>query len=120
MKVSIHKLHLSIISFLFFAVLSLGACTEYKPPFTHYLNPEMDFASVQHIAASHGYEKYCEVSKYKGYCLLNFEKTGGGDDVFLVVNEQQRPVLRTFGFGEIDNEKLVHFVDDFIKHQPEG
>lgn len=120
MKVSIHTLHWLIIYFLFFAVLSLGACTEYKPPFTHYLTSEMDFVEVQHIAATHGYEKHCEVAEYKGYCLLNFKQTGGGDDVFLVVNEQHRPVLRTFGFGKIDNAKLVHFVDDLLMHQPKG
>ncbi|MCB2183704.1 MAG: hypothetical protein KQH63_16845 [Desulfobulbaceae bacterium] len=96
--------------------LLLAGCTEYQPPFTHHLKPEMDFDTVKAVAAQKGYTRFSEVGNYKGYCLLCFKKADGGEDVYLIINTERKPVLRTLGYGQIDEKKLQHFVEDLIKH----
>ncbi len=120
MKLSIFDLQLSIASWFFFLLLGLGGCTEYQPPFTHQLTPDMDFKTVKSIAAKKGYNTFNQIADYQGYCLLSFEKSDGGDDVFLVLDTEKRPALRTLGFEKIDSDKLVHFVDDLFLHQQGG
>lgn len=103
--------------FLVFLGISLWGCAEYQPPFTHHLTPDMNFPTVEEVAREKGYHSYYEVAAYKGYYLLCFENQDDRPEVYLVVNQQRQPVLRSMGYRQIDKDKLIHFVDDLIRHQ---
>ena len=120
MKLSQLPSRLSIATLLFGLMAGLYGCTEYQPPFTHYLTQDMDFASVQDIASQKGYTTYRQVAYYRGFCLLAFEKNGGGEDVFLIVDNDKKPAMRTLGFKKLDSDKLVRFVDDLYRHRQQG
>lgn len=102
---------------LYIVLCALGGCAEYQPPFTHYLTHDMNFETVRAVAAEKGYHSFSQVADYRGYRLLDFVKNDDGSEVFLVVDPERRPVMRTFGFGRIDSDTLVNFVDDLIQHQ---
>lgn len=101
---------------LFIVSLCLTGCTAYQPPFTQHLTQAMTFDKVLQVASEDGYGRYSEVAQYKGYRLLCFVQGESGDEVYLVVNSQGRPMLRTMAYDSLDREKLINFVDDLLKH----
>ena len=102
---------------LFISSLFFAGCTAYQPPFTQHLTQDMTFDRVLRVAVEEGYGSYSEVAQYKGYRLLCFARGAGGEEVYLVVNSQGRPMMRTMAYDRLDKEKLVNFVDDLLKHK---
>ena len=76
----------------------------------------MNFGTVVRVAKENGFNTYYKIADYRGYCLLRFRKNSGGPEVCLIVDEKRQPVFRTLGYEEIDKKKLIHFVDDRIRH----
>jgi hypothetical protein len=102
----------------FFLARCLSGCAACGPPFTRHLTQTMTLERVLQVAAEEGYGTSREVAQYKGYRLLCFARGegGGGDEVFLVVNGQGRPMLRNVAYDRMDRETLVNFVEDLLRH----
>jgi len=99
-----------------FLSLTFHSGCAYIPPFTQQLDADMSFGTVVQVAKENGFNTYYKIADYRGYCLLRFKKNNGGSEVCLIVDEKRQPVYRTLGYEEIDKKKLIHFVDDRIRH----
>ena len=106
----------SLILLVILLLPALNSGCAYNPPFTQQLAADMNFATVVQVANENGFNSYYKVSDYKGYSLLRFRKKSGGPEVCLIVDEKRQPVMRTLGYEDIDSAKLIHFVEDRIRH----